>query len=287
MNAGTIRLEAIRRGGAWRYLLLVVAALLVPAAIAYLQVVSFLKPLFDMSTRSRELTAWLDSSAFLEVVRQLGTPEASGINSGIVGAFLVTAILAPFLAAGALAVAKSTAPLPFRELLAEAGELYPRMIRTSIASCVPLGVAGAGSAIFFHIAKGSREKALLEATADRGQLIAILVSVVLFWIANVTVEAGRAYLGAEPQRRSAFLAWWSGVRLVVRRPAAMFELSIESTVLGVGLAVVLTAIRFRITQSGGATILLAFMFAQLAVAALAWGRASRLVGFVAVIKREE
>jgi hypothetical protein len=279
--------SALRRGADWRYVALYVAALLVPAAVAYVPMSSFFESLFDFSTRSNEVVAWLDSPALTEVFRQLGTPEATGLGSGIVGAVIVTAIVTPLLAAGALVVARTSAPLDFRALLGGAAELYPRMIRTSVASCIPLGMAGAGAAFAFRLAHASSETAVLESTATRARLVAIVVSVILFWLANVTIEAGRAHLGAEPQRRSALVAWWSGVRLLARRPLPVLGLSLVTTVVGVGLAFVVTAIRFRITQSGGASIAFAFVLAQLAVAALGWGRSSRLVGLVALIKRDD
>jgi hypothetical protein len=287
MSAAMLWQSALRRGGDARYLAVYVFALLLPAVVAYVPLSGFLQSLFDFSTRSKELVAWLDSPALIEVFRQLATPEATGIGSGLVGAFVVAAVVAPLLAGAALALAKTTGTLDFRTLLGGAASLYPRMVRTSVASLVPLGVAGAGAALALHVSRKASETATLESTATRAQLLAVVASIALFWLANVTVEAGRAYLGAEPQRRSALVAWWSGVRLLVRRPLRVLGLSFVTTLVGVGLALVVTAIRFRIAQSGTASIALAFVLAQLAVAALAWGRSSRLAGLVALIQADD
>jgi hypothetical protein len=287
MSAARLWQSALRRGGDARYLAVYVFALLLPAVVAYVPLSGFLQSLFDFSTRSKELVAWLDSPALIEVFRQLATPEATGIGSGLVGAFVVAAVVAPLLAGAALALAKTTGTLDFRTLLGGAASLYPRMVRTSVASLVPLGVAGAGAALALHVSRKASETATLESTATRAQLLAVVASIALFWLANVTVEAGRAYLGAEPQRRSALVAWWSGVRLLVRRPLRVLGLSFVTTLVGVGLALVVTAIRFRIAQSGTASIALAFVLAQLAVAALAWGRSSRLAGLVALIQADD
>ena len=287
MSAAKLWQSALRRGGDARYLAVYVVALLLPAVVAYVPLSGFLQSLFDFSTRSKELVAWLDSPALTEVFRQLATPEATGIGSGLVGAFVVAAVVAPLLAGAALALAKTTGTLDFRTLLGGAASLYPRMVRTSVASLVPLGVAGAGAALAFHVSRKASEAATLESTATRAQLLAVVASIVLFWLASVTVEAGRAYLGAEPQRRSALVAWWSGVRLVIRRPLPVLGLSFVTTLVGVGLALVVTAIRFRVAQSGTGSIALAFVLAQLAVAALAWGRSSRLAGLVALIQADD
>jgi hypothetical protein len=47
---------------------------------------------------------------------------------------------------------------------------------------------------------------------------------------------------------------------------------------------VLLVIRQQITQSGVVSLLLAFLFAQLAVAAIAWGHAARLCGLVEIAR---
>jgi hypothetical protein len=60
-----------------------------------------------------------------------------------------------------------------------------------------------------------------------------------------------------------------------------------TTLIGVGLALVLNAIRFRIAQTGGGSIALAFVMTQAAVVAIAWGRSSRISGLVAVIRSED
>ena len=45
-----------------------------------------------------------------------------------------------------------------------------------------------------------------------------------------------------------------------------------------------TALRYRIVQAGAGTIVLAFLLSQLAVVALAWGRASRLAGLAELVR---
>ena len=276
--------RALTHGAQWRYLVLFLLALMLPAALAYLPLASFFQSLFDHSTRSAELVARLDSPAFTEVLRQLGEPAAEAIGPGLHAALLLAAIIGPGLAGATVVLARQQGPLRVRDLLGGAGQLYPRMLRMMVTACLPLGLAGAGAALAFHLAGKSSDRALLESSADRAKMIATIVSVLLVWLAHVTVEAGRAHFAAQPERKSALLAWWSGVRLTVRHPLKVLGLCLVTTVLGVGGALLVTALRYRIVPGGFATIALTFMLAQLAVAAIAWGRSSRLVGLVELIR---
>ena len=278
--------RALTHGAQWRYLGLFVLGLLLPAALAYLPLASYFQWLFDHNPRSAELVARLDSPALIEALRQLGEPAGAAIGPGMHAALIVSMFLAPALAGASVVLARQQGPLRVRDLLAGAGQLYPRMLRMMAAACLPLGVAAGGAALAFHLAGKSSEHAVLESTADRAKMIATIVSVLLVWLAHVTVEAGRAHFAAQPERKSALLAWWAGARLTVRHPLRVLGLCLLTTVLGVGGALLVTALRYRIVSTGFGTIVLTFLLAQLAVAAIAWGRSSRLVGLVELIRAQ-
>jgi hypothetical protein len=279
--------KALKRGAQWRYLVVFVVAMLAPTGLALMPIASFLGSLFDHSTRSADLVARLDSPAFVEVLRQLGEPTGAAIGPGLLGALLLALVVGPGLAGASVELARaSEARLRVRDLLGGAGEVYPRMVRMTLAACVPLGVAGAGAALAFHLAGKSADRAVLESSADHAKEIATAVSVLLVWLAHATVEAGRAHFAAQPERRSALLAWWSGVRLTVRHPLRVLGLCLVTTLFGVGGALLVTALRYRLSVGGAWTIALSFVLAQIAVAAIAWGRASRMVGLVEVIRDE-
>jgi len=275
----------LARGAEWRYLALFVAALLVPAALALMPILHFLGDLFDASPRGAELVAKLDSSAVVDLVRQLGEPSgAAAIMPALHGAILVAVLLAPVLSSLAAALASLEEPARFGPLLARAADFYPRMLRIAFTSVLPLGVAGGIAALLFNLADKSGSSALTEAAAGRASSLATFGAVLLLWLASVTVEAGRAFFVADPERRSAWAAWWSGLKLTVRRPLQVLGMSLLTGVLGLLLAAVITAVRTRIPQAGAGAIALAFVLAQLAVAAMGWGRASRLAALVEVIR---
>lgn len=279
--------RALGRGAHWRLLVLTVCGVALPAALGALPILSFLGGLFDRSNRARELVAALDSSALIEVLRQLeDAPAAAAIPGGMVAAAIACAALAPALAGAALAVARAEQPVGFRDLLRGAGEYYGRLLRMMVAAAVPLGIAAALAAAAFHFARVAAETAVLEAGARRGFRLAQAGSAALLLLAQITLDAGRAHLAAQPERRSAFRAWWSGVVLVARHPARVLALCAVTAALGLGLAGLLTAAHLRVHQTNAGTVALAFALAQLAVAAVAWDRASRLSGLTELVRAD-
>jgi hypothetical protein len=277
--------RALSRGAQVRLLLLTVAALALPAALGTLPILSFLAALLDRSTRARELVAALDSAGLVEILRQLGdAPAAAAIPAGILAAAIASAALAPALGGAALTVARAEGQVGFRDLLRGAGEYYGRLLRTMAAALVPFAIAGAIAAAGFHFASKAGEGAVLEASATRSFRLALAVAFTVFVLAQITLDAGRAHFGAQPERRSAFLAWWSGAVLVARHPVRVLGLCAVSSVLGLGLALLLTALRLRLHQTNAGTVALSFAVGQLAVAAVAWERASRLAGLTELVR---
>ncbi len=288
MTAMQLWKRALGHGAQWRYLLLFPLAMTLPVGLSYVPMKHYLEWLFDRSTREGDLVARLDSPALIEVLRQLRDPEAAGIFSGTHAAVVFALILAPALAGAAAALARHhTSHLRLRGLLGGAGELYPRMFRMALVAALPLGIAGGVSALAFHLAQTSSASASLESASDSGYRWATLLTLLLLWLASVTIEAGRAHLAAEPERKSALVAWWAGVKLLVRRPGKALGLCAMTSVVGTGTALLVTALRNRIVEGGAATILLGLLLGQLAIVAIAWGRSSRMVGLVELVRESK
>lgn len=278
---------AFARGAQWRYLLVYVVGTLIPALVLLAPVHGFLAGLLDHSTREPELVAQLDSGGFFEILKQLGAPEGPDLHGSVHTMVLVALLLVgPVLAGAACVVADRSAPPRLRELLAGAGGYFPRMLRMVFVSIVPLGIAIALSAAILHFAHRSEEHSVFEAAATRTSLIAGIGVAVLVWLAMSTVEVGRAVLVAEPERRSALLAWWRGVRFFARRFPGVFGLCFATTVIALAVAFGLTALRLRLNVTGPALIAVEFLVAQGAIAVLGWGRSSRLAGLVDMLRAE-
>ncbi|HUJ25895.1 MAG TPA: hypothetical protein VLW85_07755 [Myxococcales bacterium] len=263
----------------WRLFLLWWAALVVPGAIAALPVIEFLRKQLDHSPLAAGLVARLDGGVAIELARQLGQNGAGdSIALGFAGAALVVLFTSPFVAGATLAAARSDEPLPLSRLLTGAGEYYGRMLRTSIAALVPLGIGGALAAAALKAADKANQHVTTEAAADRNTHLALAAGALAVFLAHLVVDAARAQFAADPGRRSGVVAHWSALKLLVRRPLRSLGLGLIAVGLGPALALVLMELRLEIAQSNAAEMALAWALAQAAHVAIGWGRSARLFG---------
>ena len=279
--------RAFQRGAAPRYLLLFVITLLVPALVAYLPVAAFFQEVLDRSPAGQTMANAFDSSALVDLIREMGEPVGAGVNVGITGALVIGLFLAPALAGAAAEVARAEGPLGTGELLRAAGSFYGRMFRMTFVGLIPLGLAGGLSAAIMGGVKHANERAIFESTGTRNTNLGIVACVVLVWLAHVTIEAGRAQLAADEARTGAFKAWWAGARFAVRHFRQVLPLCLATSLAGAMAAAALTAIRLRLPQGNGFGVGVGFVVAQLAVAAVAWGRSSTLVGLVTLLRARD
>lgn len=276
--------RAMRRPLQWRLLMLSPVVLWAAALATLIPLLGFLGGLFNYSTRWRELTASLDSAALAGLVKAMMTPAAAGLPAGITTSLVLAVLLAPFLAGAALVVAESDARPGFRALLSGAAGYYGRMVRLQIAALLPLGIALIIAILAMAWASGVSDRATSDAATHTSHRLGLLIAALAVVVAQVVVDAGRARLAVESHRRSALFALWAGVKLVVKRPLDALALGLSATLASVVVAAVLLVIRQQITQSGVVSLLLAFLLAQLAVAAIAWGHAARLCGLVEIAR---
>ncbi|MGZ3439049.1 MAG: hypothetical protein ACXVDD_06025 [Polyangia bacterium] len=267
-------------GGAlqWRLLLAWTLLMLLPTAVIAMPSWHLLGAILDWSPRAAETARRFDMLVFEDIIVGFGRGGA-----GVVGATLLSSLLAvslsPLVAALALTAARepSTArPLGFVALMQGAVAGYGRMFRMMLVSLLPLAVVGGIAAMAYAIARKHVEHAILESQANHAKLVERLVIVILFVLIHATVEAGRAELAADERLRSAWRAWIRGVRLTLRQPLAVLGRYVGATVVSLVVASVLVLIRLRLVGGSGGGFWLGFLVTQLAVAAIGWGRASRL-----------
>lgn len=275
---------ATRSALQWRLLLWWVLLLLLPTAVATLPVWHMLGENFDQSVYAARLAERLDLIAVGDLLGASRERYASAIGSGASVALFLTLLLSPLLTSMSLAAARARDRLGFMALLASGAQGYGRMLRVLLVGLIPLGIAGALSAAAFHVAGKTAETAILEGDALRASHIALAVSAVLMLLAHATIDGARALLGNDRRRRSAFLAWWHGCRLLVRRPLAVLGAYLIVTVIGLGVAAVLGLARAHVPALGAAGTLGALVLAQLLVLVLGWMRSARLFALMAVAR---
>ena len=266
-------------GAQWRLVAICWAVLLVPTLVAALPFASALSAMLDHSPRAASAVAFMDGAMMSDVLRQLGEPgPATAIPGGLLHGLLLLLVLSPIAAGALVTAARSGETLPVRDLLRGAGELYGRMLRMTLVALVVAGIGGALAGLVLKVVSNAGDKAIWATDASRQLRAGLLVSAAIVWLCHLTVDAGRARLAVEPERRSAFVAWWAGLRLVVRRPLRALGVGAAGSLAGLGLAALLFVVRLRVVQSGAGRIALAWVIAQLAVLAISWGRAARIAG---------
>jgi hypothetical protein len=268
---------AMRAALQWRLLVLWAVLLLVPTLLAVAPAWGTLARAFDHSVHAAELARRLDLVALKDLIILFKTADPSR-NMPL--AVLVTALLSPLLAGMVACAARADAPLRLRELVAGGIAQYPRMLGMLVWALVPLGVAlGIGSGLS-QAAKHHADHALLAADADFAQHLALLGNVLLFALAQLSVDAGRAMLALDRRRANPVGAWWDGVKLMWRRPVAtigsMLVIAICAAVVVGGLGV----LRIALDGPGTGLFVLGIVLTQLGSLTLGWMRCARLFALV-------
>lgn len=278
----------------WRLLLSWSAALLLPAAVLTLPVLNLLSEQLDHAVGGAALARRLDFLALSDLALAL-QHAMPALNTAGIAAALLALLLMP-LQSAMLAVAARVrlagpahgrASAGFGALLTGGFAGYGRMLRMLVWAIVPLGAALALGAAALHGAHIHNGSAILSADAARLNHGALVLAVLLFLFADLTLDAGRAALAAEAQRTSAVKAWWRGLRLLARRPVAAIGAWLLITAAGLLLAALLAVARIRLAGIGAGTggLVALFLLTQLAALTLAWMRGARL--FVLIVLTRE
>lgn len=279
--------RALRRGASWRLLVLWLVGVALPVGLALGPVRLALHDALDRSPRAPQLVAALDGEAFVDLLHFLLTAErARAYGVAVALAAALALLLAPLLAAATVAVARAAEPPRWHQMLRGAGESYGKMFRVQLVSAIPYGAALGLGAWALSAAHGRSERVFTEAAALGGYTVALLVAAVLTFLAHASVDLARATIAAQPDRRSAFFAWLGAVRLLLRRPLRVLGLCLAASAAAFLLAWAFTALRLRLEQGSAFKVVLAFLLAQAAVAALGWGRASRVIGLTELVRAD-
>jgi hypothetical protein len=269
-------MNALRAGLEWRVLSMFALAMLLPTLVAVAPAWHLLGSALDRSPRAVEIAQRFDILAFedLAVLFRRGAPALVGAG----GAATVLALfLFPLITGMMLSVANGLRTSKAMLLVQNGVAWYGRAFRSWLVSWIPLGVAAALTGLAFKLARGSIDRAGLVSQANWASRSATAVAILGFVLAHVTVEAGRAELAADERRHSALRAWVAGLRHIVERPVALFGLYLGVTLASLLLASVLGLLRIRVVGSTGFTFGFGVVLTQLAVVAIGWGKASRLM----------
>lgn len=279
--------DGLRAALQWRLLLLWTLGLLLPTLVAALPLWRALSARLDHSPMAAELAARLHTVPMIEAMVPVMRENGAVLAGGGIAALLLALLLSPWLSGMVVTSIRAGQPLNFEHLLQGGLREYGRMLRMLLWAVIPMGIAFGLASLPMRWANERGSHAILEATADNAHTLALIILAVLAVFAHATVEAGRAVIAADPARRSVVKAWWQGLRMVVRRPLATAIVYLGTTVTGYGIALGLGAVRTQINAGSALGFAAGLVVVQLAVAAIAWARASRLYGLSELARGEQ
>jgi hypothetical protein len=277
----TLCLQSARRALQWRLPVLTGVALLLPVLIVVAPAWMVLDAQLSYSVQAATLARQLDLAAITDLLA-VGQQHAMAVQLALVTALACTALLSPLLAGATVTAARSPAPPVLRALLEGGMAEYPRMLRMLVWSAVLMGVAlWLGN---FLAGLASPAEALLPTDGQVAGYAANAATVLLVWMALVTVDAGRAVLAADRRRTSALRAWWDGIALLRRQPVAALGSYAVLGAVGFGVAGLLGLGRLHFPAGSLAGDVAAFVLTQVIALLLAWFRTARLFALVTVAR---
>jgi len=276
-------LRATRPALQWRLVLLWLAALLLPALAASLPVWNMLGTAFDHSAQAAELARRLDLVAITDLTG-MGKQYGAAVGGGGIVALVLTLLLSPLLTGAAITAARAPQAPGFAALVAGGVLEYGRLGRMLVWALLPLGLVGAVAGVAFDAASKADAAAIVPADASLALTGAQVLAALLFLVVHATLDQGRAVLALDRRRTSAVKAWFAGLRVLARRPFAVFGTYLGVTVSGLVLVALLAVARINTPPLGVAGFIGALLLTQLAVAVLAWMRCARLFGLMEVAR---
>lgn len=287
LTQNPLRASTFKRASAvalqWRLLLLWTAAMLVPTALVAAPFWQLLSAQLDYNLHAAELAKHLDVWAIADLMSKLGDNSLAFGTVGI-AALAVTLLLSPLLNGAVVAAARADQPLGFARLLAGGMQEYARMLRMLLWGFVVLGITASVGGMATKAAQKYGEHAILESDADTALLAARILLAVLLLLALVTLDAGRAQLAVFSRRPSVIKAWWRGCRMLKSRVLAVLGHYLAISLIGLVLAVTITALRVALPQLGGFWFVLGVLLAEIAVACVAWMRITRLLALMDIAR---
>lgn len=269
----------------WRLLVLWILLMLIPTAMVATPVWQMLGTQLDYSVHAADIARHIDATVLADLMAAHGKASTAFSYAGAM-ALVATLLLAPFLSGMTATAARASATPGFRDLVAGGLTQYPRMLRMQLFSLIPLGLALALGGIAMDAADQQAANAIAATDASLAGVLALTGSVLLFALAHATLDAGRAALAIERRRTSAVKAWWSGCKLLLRRPLATMGAYLMISCTGLALAAALALGRINVAGVSLAGFIGALVLVQLTVAVIGWMRSARLFALIELARSE-
>jgi len=156
-----------------------------------------------------------------------------------------------------------------------------------LVALLPLGIALGLAALAMKGVTRYAEHAILESDVNHLRWAARALALLLLAWADAGIDAGRAEFALHPSRRSAFLAWWRGFKLVWRQPLRALGLYLAYSVLGLLAAFLVAWVQTAVPGGSVGGFLLGLLLTQVLVACMAWMHYARLFGLHALARAQQ
>jgi len=236
-----------RLASQWRLLLLWLLALALPWLLALLPLWRALAAQLDQSLAARVLVERFELPVLAEALMGLGQNGFGA--SALFSSVLLLALLLPWLSGSLIAVVRAPLPLGFQALLQGGLREYGRMSRLWLWALCLLGAVAAMGGGLMHWLGEKTALMQLETEADRWSRAVLLFTGLLFLLVHASLDAARARLALEPQRRSVLKAWRLATRDLWRQPRRLLGYLLI-TALGLLAAVLIGLLRVQLAPVG-------------------------------------
>ncbi|MBB2484530.1 hypothetical protein H5407_04755 [Mitsuaria sp. WAJ17] len=268
----------LRLGLQWRLLLSWLLVLALSTLLALLPLWSALGEYFNRSLAADRLLQHLDPATLVDALANLPQRGYSPL-SGLPG-LVLAALSLPWLSGMVQAAARFHVGRPtLGQLWLGGWKEYPQMARLWLWGLLPLGLIGALTGNLTDMVDEQARHWLLESDLDLHRHAFLLLALALALLVMASLDATRALLVLEPERRSVVKAWGSAVRGLLRRPSRLC-LSLGLLLLGLLLGALMGWARIQVLPIGPLGLAGAAVLSLLLVLALAWLRAARVFALV-------
>ncbi|HLO93706.1 MAG TPA: hypothetical protein VK195_05265 [Burkholderiaceae bacterium] len=270
--------SGLRLGLQWRLLLSWLLVLGLSTLLALLPLWSALGQYFNRSLAAERLLQHLDPAMLVDAIANLPQRGYSPL-SGLPG-LLLAALSLPWLSGMVQAAARFHVGRPtLGQLWLGGWKEYPQMARLWLWGLLPLGLTAALIGGLMNVVDEQARQWLLESDLDLHRRAILLPGLALLLLVMASLDAARALLVLEPDRRSVVKAWGSAVRGLLRRPSRLC-LSLGLMVLGLLLGALLGWARIQVLPVGPLGVAGAALLSVLLVLSLARLRAARVLALV-------
>ncbi|MDQ1815307.1 hypothetical protein RBA41_18565 [Massilia sp. CCM 9210] len=275
--------RAARAALQWRLLLLWALWMLVPTLIMALPAWHLLSSNLDYSVHAAALARALDMTAVSDLLDVYGRHQAVFTQAGSI-ALGVTLLISPLLSGMVATAARAPQPPGFAALTRGGLAYYAPMLRMLAWGAVPLGAAFMAGISAVDAASTYAGKVVTTGETALPMMLAQALMVLLIGLVTASLDAGRAILANDVRQRSALAAWWSGCMLLARHPVAALGTYIVISLVGLGLAGLLSLLRVNTAGVGVLGFTGALLLTQAAVVTIGWMRSARLFALIDLVR---